>query len=701
MNRLLVIVTLFWAVTIHAQWTWQNPLPQGNTLTDIKVFKDGSALAIGYSGTVLKTSDNGNTWVKKDLGYSNDFNSMCFVNDSIGWLVGSSGLILKTMNSGETWKKQEWNDTVNTNLLSVYFINADTGWAGSDANFNVNQYGVLLNTIDGGKTWTSKKLYGSINQIKFVNNNFGWISAPLWQSYYITKDGGNTWNRHARQLDEVYFIDSLNGFLSNTNAIYKTIDGGNSWNKVITFNGDINRINFLNNKVGWAVGYQNYGKQKLLIGTSDGGNSWSVIPNLSNGNLYSIDFNNSNTGYAVGYAGVIVATTDGGNNWREISSKNISTFRSIYFTDPDNGWAVGGNISDMIGFIYNTTDGGRNWNLQLSDSSRYLNTVYFANNLIGWAGGFNRIIKTTDGGKTWNQQYYSGINSIYFIDKNNGWAVSDNHIINTTDGGSNWYLVNPSVYNTYTYYTVLFRNKDVGFIGGNGFILKSTDGGNSWDSTSGPVNDICSIAFSDSLDGTAISNGGAIFQTKDGGNSWNILQPANYENYFSSVKYRDSKNGLIVGKYGFMLFTSDGGNSWTQCESPTNTAINSIFFIDSTTGWAAGNDGAILKYNSNDSVSSVNNKNINNLPNSFYLSQNYPNPFNPSTKIEYRLNSLGIVTIKIFNVLGQEVKTLINKYESAGSYSIQVDLSNYPSGVYFYKLKTKNYQLVKKMILLK
>jgi len=89
------------------------------------------------------------------------------------------------------------------------------------------------------------------------------------------------------------------------------------------------------------------------------------------------------------------------------------------------------------------------------------------------------------------------------------------------------------------------------------------------------------------------------------------------------------------------------------------------------------------------------------IPQEFALMQNYPNPFNPSTTIEYQITEYGLVSIKIFDVLGKEVRTLVNEEKSIGTYEINWNAENLPSGVYFYQLKAGNYVETKKMILMR
>ena len=85
----------------------------------------------------------------------------------------------------------------------------------------------------------------------------------------------------------------------------------------------------------------------------------------------------------------------------------------------------------------------------------------------------------------------------------------------------------------------------------------------------------------------------------------------------------------------------------------------------------------------------------------FILDQNYPNPFNPWTMISYSIPQTSFVTLKVYDVLGNEVVTLVNETKSAGKYDVNFNATNLSNGIYFYTIKTDNFTYTKKMVLLK
>jgi hypothetical protein len=124
--------------------------------------------------------------------------------------------------------------------------------------------------------------------------------------------------------------------------------------------------------------------------------------------------------------------------------------------------------------------------------------------------------------------------------------------------------------------------------------------------------------------------------------------------------------------------------------------VTNVSFAEPNSGYVDADYQVLLAENF---VSVANEKKI---PIEFRLDQNYPNPFNPSTKISWQLPKAGLVTLTIYDVLGREIKTLLNQYQEAGPHStLYIVNSTLPSGVYFYQLKAGDYIQTKKMILMK
>jgi len=149
-----------------------------------------------------------------------------------------------------------------------------------------------------------------------------------------------------------------------------------------------------------------------------------------------------------------------------------------------------------------------------------------------------------------------------------------------------------------------------------------------------------------------------------------------------------------------ILHTTDGGITWTRQINGTKDVLYSVFFTDVNNGWAVANNGTIL-HTTNSGVSFVEEEQIDKMPTEFLLSYNYPNPFNPSTKIKYSVPQSSNVVIKVYDILGNEIETLVNEEKSAGSYELTWNAKGLSSGVYFYQLRAGSFVETKKMVLIK
>ena len=233
---------------------------------------------------------------------------------------------------------------------------------------------------------------------------------------------------------------------------------------------------------------------------------------------------------------------------------------------------------------------------------------------------------------------------------------------------------------------------------------KTNNGGANWSFSSfylnnneGRLSDINFISENEGFASAYVFNGqGAICYTINSGVNWTTqifpYQLNGLDIIGMNTGYSDGENGLIIK-------TTNRGLTWTSQPNPASVTLWSIDFVDSLNGFAVGNNGVILK-TTNGGLSAVSNTNEL-TPDKFILSQNYPNPFNPETVISYRLTVSREVSLKVYNVLGNEVSILVHEKQNAGEYSVTFDGTNFPGGVYFYTLSSNGYSETKKFVLLK
>lgn len=369
--------------------------------------------------------------------------------------------------------------------------------------------------------------------------------------------------------------------------------------------------------------------------------------------LRKISFINPQTGWILGTGGFISKTTDGGISWNSLSISSV-TLSDISFINEKTGWVVGGRIL-MFGSeraIFKTTNGGLNWVTLLHDNEAPFECCSFVDANTGWIGGSFRILKTTNGGSSFVVQPITGvIVSIFFSNSDTGYCCRQPYVFKTTNGGTNW--INIASLNASN---IFFIDNYSGYTVGYNQISRTTNAGNNWST------------FNNSF--------GFIWQSF----------------------FHDLNNGYIVGGY-FIKRTTDGGISWSD-QITQFASLYSIFFVNEYTGWVCGGGGTVFKTTTGGTT--FINQIESELFESFSLYQNYPNPFNPKTIINYELRITNHVNLKVYDIKGREIKTLVNKKQSMGNYKIEFDGTGLTSGVYFYSLFIDGDRIdTKKMIVLK
>jgi photosystem II stability/assembly factor-like uncharacterized protein len=414
----------------------------------------------------------------------------------------------------------------------------------------------------------------------------------------------------------------------------------------------------------------------------------------------------------------LVFIASANSQWTEQSSGITGAFNSVSAVDNQIVWACGDSSK-----VVKSTNGGVTWLsvpvngfspaekmttiFALSQSTAFVSSLYFG------------IYRTTNGGLNWTNVYSSPrfIDGLWFSSPNNGIVVGDpestfgNFLIKlTSNGGDNWYegnsLQSPG---SGSFINSIFGLSNRTWFGIDGYIYYSNNYGWSWSSQSTPNLQVYSIYFKDTLNGIAGGLSGTTQQlkiTSNGGIIWTqIMGPG--VGYTIGLAWKE--NNIWCAKHNYYIYLStNNGSNWQTDFYNTATTLNHLSKArNGTRMWAVGTNGKIFMSEGLIGIAPISNT----IPEYFKLFQNYPNPFNPSTKIKFEIPlSRGVdgeagrgvsVKIVIYDILGNEITTLVNEQLVPGTYEVEWNAAGNSSGIYYYRLTAGKYSETKKMILLK
>lgn len=398
------------------------------------------------------------------------------------------------------------------------------------------------------------------------------------------------------------------------------------------------------------------------------------------------------------------------SGWVKQPVNSTNTLIGMYFINDNTGWITGDSS-----IILSTTNGGTNWTKNTYFGGGTLVSAYFKNQSTGIIGGYlsshlnGFILKTTNGGNQWSSSGFSGEPyDIFSFGGDTVWSSRhDGNVMRSTNMGNTW--TSSFILQQLELYTVFFINNLTGWTGGAiyqqyAYIYKTTNGGISWFNQFITFNKhFYSIYFVNDLTGFAATLGGSIYRTSNGGDDWlTVLSATN--NTLYKIRFPDLDTGFAVGVNGRILKTANSGTNWNSQILPVGVSSSTTFlnvnFRNPLLGWVIGDGGTILK--TTNSGNPVGIENITNkIPTEFILSQNYPNPFNPTTTIEFSLPKDSYARLVIYDINGKEVEMIVNSDLTKGSYKVTFDGSRTSSGIYYYKLTTKDYSDTKKFVLIK
>ena len=398
------------------------------------------------------------------------------------------------------------------------------------------------------------------------------------------------------------------------------------------------------------------------------------------------------------------------------------------FVNPNTSGGANLFIDTPVSGIFLSTNNGASWTESVSpELNSYVNSFsVIGSNLFAGSSG-NGVFISTNEGTSWTT-INSGLNGYDLFVKSLA-VIGTNLFVGTIDGvflssnnGASWIGVNsgllfPSI-NSFAVSpngiggTNLFAGSDIGGV------YLSTDNGANWRAVNYGFPSLHSIditSFAVRLNGL----GGAdlfagttegIYLSTNNGTSWTDSGLTNHD--ITSLAISTSEKGetnLFAGTYdnGVYLSTNMGMN-WTVVNYGfTDIDLYITALAVSGMNLFAGTRNGLWVRSISDMITSVKTV-VSASPTEFSLEQNYPNPFNPATTINYSVPKSGLVTIKVYDILGRELANLVNEQKNAGSYSIQFNAAKLASGVYFYRMQAEpsggsgqSFVKTKKLLLLK
>lgn len=410
--------------------------------------------------------------------------------------------------------------------------------------------------------------------------------------------------------------------------------------------------------------------------------------------------------------------------WEMIPLGTSAKLNSIHFLDPFDLHICGDGVLLKV----TSPDNGSTWQVYEHPLPLpILNDIAVVDShTVVVVGNSQIILRSTDGGISWtgiNSGVTDNLLSVSFIDSFGICSGSSQTILYTSDGGASWNIAQSGLFGGGFWGTAML-SPQIGFVAGENSISQpllgqSTDSGQSWNFTPFYLNNnegrATDVDFTDQSIGyvsaRVFDGRGAIAKTTNSGATWTTTF---FNNPLWSIDFPisgASQVGYAAGDLGVILKTYDAGSIWVSLQSGTTQKLNKVYFGDIDIGFAVGDNGILLRTTTGgEPVTKVKANDVS--VSEFALHQNYPNPFNPTTNLRFRLPAgvhstqagiayFGFVSLKVYDLLGNEVATLINEKIAAGEHNVEFDARHLSSGVYLCRLTAGSFSQTRKMILSK
>ncbi len=653
---------------------------------------------------------------------------------------GSYGLgILKTTNGGSSWTKSlDWMTNQQRGVQAIR-INPQN----DNSLFAATSEGIYKST-NAGVTWNrtlnillTEDITINPNDTTLVLATCGNFSSP-GTGVYRSTDGGNTFalvsglpSFSGKGMLEIFSANpqvvyaSLPDSTSGNGALWRTTNFGATWTLVSN--------EALYGVQGWYsqfVAVHPTDSTKIVRGgvniyksTNGGVSSVQKSGGYYDMHNYAHHPSNPNILYLVSDGGVFRSTNFGDTYQDANTGLLTSQFYNGFSNSAQDSLTALGQVQDHFGYRYT---GSLSWPSGGVDEIGWT-AINQQNDLIQYAGdrGGGSIYKSTNRGLSFSNVSgsFSGTscwNTPFVVSRSNPNVLyfGRSIIYKTTNAGTSWNAANGGLAldgNPPLAMGIAPSNPDTVFVGTvpgivRPHLYRTTNGGTSWLDVTGilPNRYYLDIAVDPNDSKTLyVAVGGfdtiRVAKSVNAGTSWTDITGSLPNVPTTAIAIDPSNsNHVYVGNDLGVYVSSNGGGMWMSFNEGFPEAIVAGDLAVSPSNRmlrVATHSNGVFERKLLSSTTDI--PELQNLPGQFTLGQNYPNPFNPTTRIRFRVGTSGPTSLKVFDVLGREVATLLNEEKDAGEYEIGFDAGGFGSGIYFYQLKSGSLVQTKKMLLLR
>ena len=702
-----------------AQWVQANG-PYGGNIHCLTV--SGPNLFAGVSGGVYLSTNNGTSWSALNAGMTND-SVLSFAIIGTNLFAGTSGggVFLSTDN-GTSWNAVN-NGLTNLNIMS-FAVSGSNLFAGT------NGGGVFLST-NNGVNWTtvSRSItmkFSRVNALVVSDTNlFAGTSAGV----FLSGNNGASWTPINTGLPSTNLTDVTALAVSGTNlfagtqdsGIYLSTNNGTSWTAVnaglpsyIVSSLEVspNGAGGTNLFAAISPDLDNFNPGGGVFLSTNNGTSWSAVNSgLTNNVVQAFALSGMNL-FAGTEDGVFLSTNNGAS-WTSVNAGLTGSEVLSIAVSPTG--AGGTNLfASTFSSVFLSTDSGTSWTSVNSGLTSYVVNSLAFNGTDLFAGTHVGVYLSTNNETSWNIVFpLIGVEFVAVSPNGTGGTnllaaadYGEGGLCLSTDNGADWVS---RLYPMQTFSSFAVSPTGTGgsnlFVGGNDVFL-STNYGISWTKADSGLPNFQVLSMAVNSEGTDLyagTDGGGVYLSTNDGTSWVAVNSGLTNTHVYALAV--SGTNLFAGTGDGVFLSTNNGTSW----SPVNTDLTCNYVyslaINGPNLLAGTAYGGVWSRPLSQMSTGVKGSR-GDFPAGFSLSQNYPNPFNPSTMINYQLPTDGHVTLVVSDVLGREVRTLVNEVKNAGSYEVKFDASSLASGIYFYRVNItgkngKNFVSTKKMLLMK